>query len=120
MLYENIRTWRGDEEDIQDFYKKVEYFENEVRPAMILMQKQIIERAENGDFDSFVDALKSCRDPDLITFEYKEEDNILRHTALAVRVENNTIYYRLHGQYTDNELFIHKNNFIRLIKIEKI
>ena len=87
---------------------------------MILMQKQIIERAENGDFDSFVDALKTCRDPDLITFEYKKEDNILRDTALAVRVENDIVYYRLHAQYTDNELFIHKDDFVRLIKIEKI
>ena len=120
MLYENIRTWRGDEEDIQDFYKKVEYFENEGRLSLIALQRKIIEKAENGDFDSFVDAIKTCRDPDLITFEYKKEDNILRDTALAVRVENDNIYYRLHAQYTDNELFIHKDNFVRLIKIEKI
>ena len=51
---------------------------------MVLLQKQIIEKAENGDFGSFVTAIENCRDPDLITFEYKKEDNIFQPIKLSI------------------------------------
>ncbi len=120
MLLDNIKTWTGSESDILELQKKTDYYENSVRIAFFDYQKQLLVDAQNGDFESFVDVVENCRQSDLISFEYKQYDNVLTVTAITIRFENEQICFRIHGNYTEKELCINKNEFIRLIKVEKI
>jgi len=106
MFEENIKTWTGKEADIQNFYEKVEYYENQIRPAFKNLQQQLIENAQNGDFESFENVVENCRQSDLISFEFKQHDNLLTVTAITIRFEHEHVFFRIHNSYTENEISI--------------
>lgn len=117
FLYE-----RQQKKQLSDFLEILEIIRKntENQKKIFDVHRQFFKKAEDGDFENFIELIKIYGSTSKTKFLYRKNKQLIQSIGINFFLKDNQILFRNQGFYTKNRSSITKDEFDRLVSIRKI